>query len=122
MFMENNFIIKIDRDIKKGLIIFFLIMAIPVLYLIISDNAATKKQLLEIERFTRVIKIYENKEEHNFLYVEFSDKKIKILEYPYKIGDSISKKKGDSIEYIFRNGVVIQNNLLKNYRKSRGSF
>ncbi len=52
------------------------------------------------------------------MYVKFSNGSQKILEYPYKIGDSISKKKGDSIEYIFRKDSIIKYNLLEESRQN----
>ncbi|UKB86102.1 hypothetical protein LF887_10895 [Chryseobacterium sp. MEBOG06] len=72
---------------------------------------------MSLERYTRVIDIYNNRHEHNFLYVKFSNGSEKILEYPYKLGDSISKKRGDSIEYIFRKDSIIENNLFEESRK-----
>ena len=117
--MKNNSFFKIDKDSGKGLIIFFLIMLVPILYVILTDTEATKKQLLSIDRHTKVIRIYKNEKEHNFLYVDFSNKNSKILEYPYLVGDSLSKNKGDSIEYIFRDGKILENNFLEAYRKKK---
>lgn len=119
--MENNLNIEVDKSSKKTIIIFIIvfgcILLFTILYLIVSSNSSRKKQLLSIERYTRVIDIYNNRHQHNFPYVRFSNGSQKILEYPYKVGDSISKNKGDSIEYIFRNGKILENNLLEAYRK-----
>ena len=82
----------------------------------IYGDKITKEILLNIERHTSVIDIYNNKEQHNFPYVKYSNGTNKILEFSYQIGDSISKNKGDSIEYIFRGEKIIKNNLLENYR------
>ncbi|ASK30715.1 hypothetical protein CEY12_11570 [Chryseobacterium sp. T16E-39] len=83
-----------------------------------NSNSKRTQKLLSIERYTKVIDIYNNRNEHNFLYAKFSNGFQKILEYPYEVGDSISKKKGDSIEYIFRKGKIIENNLLEESRKN----
>ncbi|WP_312902857.1 hypothetical protein [Chryseobacterium taichungense] len=120
--MENNFNIEVDKSSKKTIIIFIIvfgsILLLTIMYLILNSNSDRKQKLLSIERHTRVIDIYNNKHEHNFLYVKFSNGSQKILEYPYKVGDSISKKKGDSIEYIFRKDSIIENNLFEESRKN----
>ncbi|STD06833.1 hypothetical protein [Chryseobacterium carnipullorum] len=122
--MDNNhFNLEIDKSNKKSLIIFWLIFG-SIVFLIIfylnynSDNL-TKEQLLKINRHTKVIDVYVNKNEHNFLYVKFSNGSEKIMETSYHIGDSISKNKGDSIEYIFRGDSIIQNNLFETARKEK---
>ncbi|WP_131707605.1 hypothetical protein [Chryseobacterium angstadtii] len=116
--MDNN---NFNLSDKKPMIVFLLIFG-SIVFLIVfylnhdSDNI-TKKQLLKINRHTKVIDIYVNKNEHNFLYVKFSNGSEKIMETSYQIGDSISKSKGDSIEYIFRGDSIIQNNLFETARK-----
>lgn len=119
--MENNYNIQIDKSSKKTIIrfiVFFVcIFLFTIIYLIINSNSEREQKLLSIERNTRVIDIYNNKHEHNILYVKFSNGSQKILEYPYKVGDSISKKKGDSIEYIFRGDSIIKNNLFEVARR-----
>lgn len=87
-------------------------------YLIVNSNTQIKQKLLNIERHTRVIEIYPNKAQHNLGFVRFSNGINEFLEYPYKIGDSISKKKGDSIEYIFRKDTIIENNYFEESRKN----
>ncbi|MDV7698611.1 hypothetical protein N6B72_16915 [Chryseobacterium soli] len=77
-----------------------------------------KQKLLSIDRHTRVIEIYANRNQHNLGYVRFSNGVNEFLEYPYKVGDSISKKKGDSIEYIFRKDSIIKNNYFEEARKN----
>ena len=120
--MNNIKILEIDNETRKSLQVFWLIFGTILLgiiiYIILTDNETTKNQILNLNRHTRVEKIYINVNEHNFTYVRFSNGKEKILEYPYEIGDSISKKKNDSIEYIFRNGNVIKYNMLEYYRKA----
>jgi|GEM_PF-869963 len=116
--MDNNsFNIEIDKSSKKSLIIFGLIfgsiVCLTIFYLNYNSNDLTKEKLLQINRHTKVIDIYVNKNEHNFLYVKFSNGSDKIMETRYKIGDSISKKRGDSIEYIYRGDSIIQNNLFE---------
>lgn len=105
-FVENNFNLKLDKSSRKTIILFIIffgcIFLFTIAYLIVNSNQLVKEQLLSIERNAKVIEIYNNKKEHNFLYVKYSDGAQKILEYPYQVGDSVSKKKGDSIEYIFR--------------------
>jgi hypothetical protein len=76
-----------------------------------------KKMLLDERRNTTVVDIYRDRNEHNFTFVKYSNGKKELLDFQYKIGDSVSKKKGDSIEYIFRNKKIIKNNWLKNYQK-----
>lgn len=109
----------IERKIKISIVI-FLVVIIGFLAIreYIYGDYITNKTLLNIERHTSVIDIYNNKEQHNFPYVKYSNGTGKILEFSYEIGDSISKNKGDSIEYIFRGKEIIQNNLLENYRKN----
>jgi hypothetical protein len=113
---------QIDKSSKKTIIIFIAffvcLFLFTIIYLIINSNSEREQKLLSIERYTRVIDIYNNRQEHNFLYVKFSNGSQKILEYPYKVGDSISKKRGDSIEYIFRKDSIIENNLFEEYRKN----
>ncbi|KFF11691.1 hypothetical protein N6B72_16910 [Chryseobacterium soli] len=120
--MENNFNIEVDKSSKKTIIIFIVffgcILLSTIVYLIVTSNSSIKKQLLSIERYTRVIEIYNNREEHNFLYVKYSNGTQKILEFPYQVGDSVSKKKGDSIEYIFRKDSIIENNFFEESRKN----
>ncbi|KFF21493.1 hypothetical protein IW22_05895 [Chryseobacterium sp. JM1] len=124
MYMDNNYFNpEIDKSNKKSLIIFLLmfgsIVFLIVFYLNYNSDNLTKEQLLKINRHTKVIDVYVNKNEHNFLYVKFSNGSEKIMETSYQIGDSISKNKGDSIEYIFRGDSIIQNNLFEIARKEK---
>ncbi|MBP2615112.1 hypothetical protein [Chryseobacterium jejuense] len=118
--MGNNTEIEIDKNSKRIIKIFVAvfvgIFVLTILYLIINSNELVKRQLLSIERYTRVIDIYNNKKEHNFPYVKYSNGTQKILEFPYQIGDSVSKSKGDSIEYIFRKDSIIKNNYFEEAR------
>ncbi|PWN63108.1 hypothetical protein [Chryseobacterium oncorhynchi] len=120
--MEDNFNIEIDKSSKKTIILFiafFLcIFLFTLIYLIINSNSEREQKLLNVERHTRVVEIYLNKNQHNFSYVKYSNGINELLEYPYKIGDSISKKKGDSIEYIFRKDSIIKNNYFEEARKN----
>ena len=109
------------KNQQNIIVIAFLIFIVPIFIISIYTDynryELTKETLLNIEKHTRVMDIYINKEEHNFVYVKYSNGK-QDLNDSYEIGDSLSKNKGDSIEYIFRKGKIIQNNLLENYRKS----
>jgi len=120
--VENNFDFKTSKSGKKTLTImvisFCCILLFTFIYLTANSNHQIKQQLLNIERNTRVVEIYVNKRQHNSLYARFSNGSYKILEYPYITGDSISKKKGDSIEYIFRKESIIENNLFEEARKN----
>lgn len=120
--MENNFNIEVDKSSKKTITIFILvfgcILLFTIIYLIINSNADRKQKLLNIDRHTRVVEIYSNKDQHNLGYVRFSNGINEFLEYPYKVGDSISKKRGDSIEYIFRKDSIIKNNYFEESRKN----
>lgn len=120
--MENNTEIEIDKSSKRIIKIFIAvfvgIFVITILYLIINSNELVKRQLLSIERYTRVIDIYNNKKEHNFPYVKYSNGTQKVLEFSYQIGDSVSKSKGDSVEYIFRKDSIIVYNLFEESRKN----
>lgn len=123
MHMDNNpFNLEIDKSSKKPLVIFGLIFGtivfLTIWYLNYNSDNLTKKQLLEINRHTKVIDLYVNKNEHNFLYVKFSNGSEKIMETYYQIGDSLSKDKGDSIEYIFRKDSIIKNNYFEEARKN----
>jgi len=110
-----------ERKIKISFAVFFgFIICVIIIYQYFYGEENVKKQLLHIENHSRVIDIYNNQKEHNFLFVKYSNGRKKILEFDYKIGDSISKNKGDSIEYIFRNGKIIENNLFDEYRRNSG--
>ncbi|PRB06169.1 hypothetical protein CQ046_03100 [Chryseobacterium sp. MYb7] len=117
--MESIF--ELDKSSKKALIILGLIFGsivfLVIFYLSYNSNNLTKQQILEINRHEKVIDIYRDKNEHNFLFVKYSNGSVELLDYPYKIGDSISKNRGDSIEYIFRNDSVLKNNLIQQIRK-----
>ncbi len=117
--MESDF--NLDKQSKKIAIVFILIFVSLIIIVFIYKNNNrvnfTNASLLNMEKHTRVVDIYINKEEHNFIYVKYSNGKRESLDDPYQIGDSISKNKGDSIEYIFRNGKILENNLLEAYRK-----
>lgn len=109
----------IERKIKISIFLFItVIISFLIIYEYFYGEKIVKEQLLHIENHTTVIDIYNNKKEHNFPYVKYSNGRNKILEYDYKIGDSVSKSKGDSIEYIFRDGKILENNLLERHRKS----
>lgn len=120
--MENNFNIEVDKSSKKTITIFIIvfgsIVLLTIFYLIINSNRLVKEEILSIERNAKVVDIYNNKKEHNFPYVKYSNGTQKILEYPYKIGDSVSKNKGDSIEYIFRKDSILKSNLLEKARRN----
>ncbi|HCM33673.1 MAG TPA: hypothetical protein DF603_05905 [Chryseobacterium sp.] len=120
--MEDDFNIEIDKSSKKTIILFIIffgcILLSTIAYLIINSNSEREQKLLNVERHTKVVEIYPNKNQHNLGYVRFSNGTNEFLEYPYKVGDSISKKKGDSIEYIFRNDSIIINNYLEEARKN----
>lgn len=122
--MENSFNIEIDNKNKKIIqiiiILYGFILLCVITYLTVNSDDLTKKQILSIERNTRVIDIFRDKKNHNFPYVKFSNGKTIGLDEPYQVGDSISKKKGDSIEYIFRKDRIIKNNLLEEVRRDRG--
>ncbi|MDC8103206.1 hypothetical protein ACNFU2_21685 [Chryseobacterium sp. PTM-20240506] len=110
-----------ERKIKISFAVFFgFIIRVIIIYQYFYGEENVKKQLLHIENHSRVIDIYNNQKEHNFLFVKYSNGRKNILEFNYKIGDSISKNKGDSIEYIFRNGKIIENNLFDEYRRNGG--
>jgi len=96
---------------------FFLAIFFIILVLVIILRKTTKDNLINYEISTKVVDIYRDRNEHNFLFVKYSNGSVELLDYPYKIGDSISKKKGDSIEYIFRNNTVLKNNLIQQARK-----
>ncbi|AZA77616.1 hypothetical protein EG347_08855 [Chryseobacterium sp. G0186] len=120
--MENNFDIKIDKTNKKIIILvmvfFGCILLFSVIYLVINSESDKKQSLLIINRHTRVVDIYPNKNQHNLGYVRFSNGINEFLDYPYKIGDSVSKNSGDSIEYIFRKDSIIKNNYFEEARKN----
>ena len=120
--MGDDFNIEVDKSSRKTIIIFIVffgcILLFTIAYLIINSNKLVKEKILSIERNTKVIDIYNNKKEHNFLYVKYSNGTQKILEFSYQIGDSVSKKKGDSIEYIFRKDSLIKSNLLEKARRN----
>ncbi|MEY8759288.1 hypothetical protein [Chryseobacterium tongliaoense] len=119
--MNNNHIELepgIERKIKISFLIFFTsIIALIFIYDYFYGEKNVKRQLLSMENHVKVVDIYNNREQHNFLYVKYSNGKREALDFNYKVGDSISKNKGDSVEYIFRNKKVIKNNLFERYRK-----
>lgn len=115
MYMNNNF--EVGKSSKKNLFIFVfilgLIVFLSVFYLSNNKEEITKKNILNEERHSRIINIFRVKEEHNYIYIKFSGGEVSNFKYSYKIGDSISKNKGDSIEYIFRGDSIIRNNLFE---------
>ncbi|GAA4162371.1 hypothetical protein GCM10022217_29660 [Chryseobacterium ginsenosidimutans] len=114
-----EFEIRIEEKIKIYLIVFF---AILISFFIIREylygDEITNKILLDSQIHSKVIRIYKNRDEHNFTFVKYSNGKEQLLDYPYQVGDSVSKNKGDSIEYVFRNNKVIKNNWLTSYLKN----
>ncbi|WP_343609483.1 hypothetical protein [Chryseobacterium oranimense] len=106
-----------NYNIKNFII--FSSLFIFIIILVIFLRKTTNDSLLDYEISAKVTSIYRDRKEHNFLFVKYSNGSVELLDYPYKIGDSISKKKGDSIEYIFREDSVIQNNLFETARKEK---
>lgn len=108
---------EIDNRSAIYIIAFF---AILLGFFIIRENLygdeIRQNALLSEKRNTSVVDIYKDRNEHNFTFVKYSNGKKELLDFPYQIGDSVSKKKGDSIEYIFRNKKIIKNNWLKTYQ------
>lgn len=85
--MENNFNIEVDKSSKNYYNIynsFGSILLFTIIYLIINSNADRKQNLLNIDRHTRVVEIYSNKDQHNLGYVRFSNGINEFLEYPIK--------------------------------------
>ncbi|MFP3581661.1 hypothetical protein SB659_19055, partial [Arthrobacter sp. SIMBA_036] len=87
--MENNFNIELSKSNKRIIIIFILsficILLFTRVYLSINSNKLVKEEILSIERNAKVIDIYNNKKEHNFPYVKYSNGTQKILEFSYQI-------------------------------------
>ena len=114
--MKENFRIEFDKQTKKSITIFFLIFGIFIAFIFIREYFygydESVKSILNEQYNVKVDSVYINKEEHNFPYVAYSNGKKQILEFEYKTGDSLVKKKGDSIEYVYRNNQQIKNNLL----------
>lgn len=121
---ENDILDLIDNKSDKKTVklifrFFILLFVILIIYLVVTNNTSTINKLLSIEQYAKVNRIYNNEKEHNSRYVEYNDGKKKLLEYNYKIGDSISKRKGNSIEYIFRGDTILKNNLLEKARQEK---
>lgn len=117
--MADNF--KLDESTQKSLLIFYGIFSIFILITLIYNyfyaDKHTKEDILN-ENYVRIVNsVYINKEEHNFLYVKYSDNTIESPNFHYNKNDSLVKRRGDSIEYIFRNQNVIENNLLLRFRE-----
>jgi hypothetical protein len=85
-----------------------------IFYEIINDKNERKKTLLNLERFAVANLVYISNN-HNFIYVKYSNGEDIIKEYGILEGDSISKKSGDSTLYIFRKDSVIKINLFEYY-------
>ncbi len=114
---------KLDKETQKSIRIFFAIFSIFILIISVynyyNEEKSVKKKILN-ENYNRIVdSIYNNREEHNFTYVKYSDGRKESMPYEYNLKDSLSKKKGDSIEYIYRNGRILQNNLFEAYRNFR---
>lgn len=84
---------------------------------VIYGDEIKRDILLSDRRNATVTDIYIDRNEHSSTFVKFSNGSKGVLDFPYQIGDSVSKKKGDSIEYIFRNNKIIKNKWLKTYSK-----
>jgi hypothetical protein len=119
--VENNqieFEPGIETKIKISFAVFFVvIISIIFIYDYFYGEDDQKKHLLYIENYSKVIEINIDKENHNSLYIKCSDGRRAPFHFDYKVGDSISKRKGDSIEYIFRDGKILENNLFKIFQK-----
>ncbi|THV57070.1 hypothetical protein [Chryseobacterium candidae] len=115
--MENK-IIQIDGRIKNYIKYCFLAIFFVIFFLVFFRKKTTENSLIDYEIHAKVVDIYRDRNEHNFLFVKYSNGSVELLDYPYKIGDSISKKKGDSIEYILRNGTWLKNNLIQQDKKT----
>ncbi|MBO6200687.1 MAG: hypothetical protein J6N74_03600, partial [Chryseobacterium sp.] len=109
--------IELDKHTKKALNIFALIFGAFIIFIIAREYFfgydESVKAMLAKEYIRKVDSVYVNKEEHNFRYVAYSGGKKGILEFEYQKGDSLVKKKGDSIEYIYRKDEIIPSNKLE---------
>lgn len=107
---------EFDTQTQKSLRVFFLIFAVFVIGIIAKEYYfgydESVENILKKEYIKKVDSVYVNKKEHNFKYVAYSNGQIESLDFSYNKNDSLVKKKYDSIEYVYRNGEVLQNNLL----------
>ncbi|OPB88525.1 hypothetical protein BB021_08235 [Elizabethkingia ursingii] len=105
-----------NKSNRKLLIIFSVFIVILIIGSIIFYSLTYEKgkynRIIQMERNTTVLSIYENSSEHNNTYVLYKNGERKSLNYDLKVGDSISKNKGDSIMYIYRKDSIIPVNLL----------
>jgi hypothetical protein len=108
-----------NKPLKVLFIILMGFLFIIIIYIKKTNDISVKKMLLDEEIYAKVLQIYHNRDEHNFKYVKFSNGENKIMDYPYKEGDSVSKKRGDSIEYIYRGNVILKQNLFETARKNK---
>jgi len=119
--MDNNNVFTIDKSSRKSLAIFGLIFGSIVFsvffYMNYNNEKITKRNILNKERHDKIIDIFRVKKEHNYIYIKLARGGVSNYNYLYKIGDSISKKRGDSIEYIFRGDSIIKNNLFEVARR-----
>lgn len=110
-------IMELDKQTKRALNIFALIFGAFIIFIFVREYFVgydeSVKRILAKDYIRRVDSVYVNKEEHNFRYVAYSGGKKTILEFEYKKGDSLVKKKGDSIEYVYRKNKIILNNKLE---------
>jgi len=105
-----------NRSNRKLLIIFSILILIliigAIIFYILTYEKGEYNRIIQMERNTTVLSIYENPSEHNNTYVLYKNGERKSLNYDLKVGDSISKNKGDSIMFIYRKDSIIPVNLL----------
>lgn len=90
---------------------FFLII-LSVYYYFNQYDEKIKSRILQLEKHTIVLNIYRDISQHNFIMVTYKDGQNTTLYYDLKIGDSISKKRNDSMLYIYRKDSILKINLL----------
>ncbi|MCP2039220.1 hypothetical protein [Chryseobacterium sp. HSC-36S06] len=124
--MKEDFKIEFDKQTQKSITIFFLIFGIFIVFIGVREyyyGYNLRYESLINEDYTlKVDRVYINSTEHNFKYVAFTNGKQQLSEFGYQKNDSIVKKKGDSIEYIYRDDKIISNNvldLLRDYEKKK---
>ena len=104
-----------NKSNRKLLVTFSILISILVLgsiiYNVLTDDKMNYNRIIRLERHTKVIKVYLDKPNRGFIIV-YKNGERQGRFYNLKVGDSISKNKGDSIMYIYGKDSIIPINLL----------
>ncbi|MCT3946205.1 hypothetical protein HZQ28_15080 [Elizabethkingia anophelis] len=108
---NDDELMLVDKYAAKPLLYFFLFILVliisSIVYFCSTDDRRHDHITLILEKHARVIKIAPFPSQPRDLAVYWNDGKTSIWTFNLKVGDSVSKYKGDYILYIFRKDSII---------------